>query len=80
MPPCCICVHFIVVSEFIVPVQLNKLSWGGLEATLTGHHAAITSIHVSTEYSIIVSADASGLCIIWDLNKYVTPLNPCTRI
>ena len=55
--------------------QTNGLIWTGLEATLTGHHSAITSLKISTEYSVIVSADCTGHCIIWDLNKYVTIVN-----
>ena len=43
----------------------------GLEVTLIGHHSPITALVASKEYSVIVSADESGLCIIWDLNKYV---------
>ena len=63
---------------FMMPdiiLQTNGLLWTGLEATLTGHHSAITSLKISTEYSVIVSADCTGHCIIWDLNKYVTLVN-----
>jgi len=58
-------VHKIQHTRF----QTNGLIWTGLEATLTGHHSAITSLKISTEYSVIVSADCTGHCIIWDLNK-----------
>ncbi|KAF6033199.1 LYST [Bugula neritina] len=49
--------------------QSCEISWVSLVTTLTAHHSAITSLVVSPEYSIIVSADKSGLCVVWDLNK-----------
>ncbi|XP_067940034.1 lysosomal-trafficking regulator-like isoform X2 [Watersipora subatra] len=49
--------------------KLCELAWVGLEVTLIGHRSPITSLVVCKEYSIVVSADESGLCIIWDLNK-----------
>lgn len=39
--------------------------------TLFGHSSAVKSVWICREYSIIVSGDESGQCIVWDLNKYI---------
>ena len=37
---------------------------------LCGHLAPITAVALSRDQSVVVSGDASGLTIIWDLNKH----------
>ena len=53
-----------------------------LVATLHGHEAPVTALRTSSEWSVIVSGDADGCVIVWDLNRlaYVRTLPaPATR-
>lgn len=46
------------------PIELKS---GG--TTLYGHSGAIKSIAISKSFSIAVTGDANGVCIVWDLNR-----------
>ncbi|GMH57461.1 hypothetical protein TrLO_g15150 [Triparma laevis f. longispina] len=40
-----------------------------LKATLVGHSSPITAVHVVSTYGLIVSGDAQGRVILWDLKR-----------
>ncbi|GMH79688.1 hypothetical protein TrST_g7911 [Triparma strigata] len=40
-----------------------------LKATLVGHSSPITAVHVISTYGLIVSGDAQGRVILWDLKR-----------
>lgn len=40
---------------------------------LYGHTAEVTGLFVCKPYSILVSVSNDGTCILWDLNRCVTP-------
>jgi hypothetical protein len=42
------------------------------------HESAIVSLACSREYSVVVSADASGKCYLWDLNETTFVKELCT--
>ena len=54
--------------------QQSHLQVFGQKLCMYGHSAAITSLYVSTAYSVLVSGSRDNTIIIWDLNKYVLSL------
>ena len=48
----------------------QKIELKRTETTLYGHSTSITSIAISKSFTIAVTGDLSGVCIVWDLNCF----------
>ncbi|CAG2104964.1 unnamed protein product [Medioppia subpectinata] len=61
----------VIVHEIEQPIKsTQKIKQKRSQTTLYGHSTAITCIAINKSFSIAVTADMSGVCIVWDLSRF----------